>query len=270
MIEWNSKIQYGPSFREAQVEERDFPLPPTCAASEGRTLLFLSDVHLSGRFPAAAVERLLAQIEALNPDMILMGGDYAESAAWQLEFFEMLSRLTPPLGIYGAIGNNDCECFPKRLTPMIEAAEKAGITLLIDRTIRLNTGSGSISIAGLDEFRQAKPLKKPLFTQKDSSSLRILLSHYPQSIGRYLRTSAGLAPHIALSGHTHGGQFCLFGLTPYSLGFEYRMKGEKLPCVSGWKAVGETQLLVSPGLGTSRIPLRIGAAPTIHRIRLTR
>lgn len=270
MIKWNGKIEYGPSFREALVEERDLPLPAGCASPEGRTLLFLSDVHLSSRFPTAAVERLLTQIESLNPDMILMGGDYAESAAWQLEFFEMLSELTPPLGIYGAIGNNDCECFPNRLTPLIEAAEKAGVRLLIDRTIRINTGCGSISIAGLDEFRQAKPLTKPLFTQKDSSSLRILLAHYPQSIGRYLHTQSGLAPHIALSGHTHGGQFRILGLTPYSIGFEFRKKGERLPCVSGWKTMGETQLLVSPGLGTSRIPLRIGAEPTIHLIRFAK
>ena len=232
-------------------------------------MLFLSDVHLSNRFPAEAVEKLLSQIEALHPDMILLGGDYAESAAWQLQFFEMLSRIAPPLGIFGVLGNNDYECFPDRLTPLLEAATRAGVTLLIDRTVRIDAGCGRISIAGLNELRHAEPLKKPLFTGKDAFSLRILLAHYPQSIGRYLRESPVHAPHFAAAGHTHGGQFSVMGLTPYSIGFEFIMKGERLPLVSGWKQMIGTQLLVSPGLGTSRIPLRINVEPTIHCIRLS-
>ena len=244
-------------------------LPASCAGLAGRTLLFLSDVHLSNRFPVEAVEKLLAQIDKLQPDMILLGGDYGESAEWQLQFFEMLARLTPPLGMFGALGNNDYECFPERLTPLMEAASHAGVTLLVDRTTRIDTGCGHISIAGLNEFRHAQPLKRPLFTGKDASSLRILLSHYPQSVGRYLREHPVHAPHFAAAGHTHGGQFSLLGLTPYSIGFEFLIKGERLPLVSGWKQIKDTQLLVSPGLGTSRLPFRINVEPTIHQIRLT-
>lgn len=269
MINFKEKILYGPSFQSARVEEHVLRLPAACAGLAGRTLLFLSDVHLSKRFPAEAVEKLLFQIKSLQPDLILMGGDYGESADWQLQFFEMLSRIAPPLGIFGVLGNNDYECFPERLTPLMEAAARAGVTLLIDRTVRIDTGCGCISIAGLNELRHAEPLKKPLFTGKDASSLRILLAHYPQSIGRYLREHPVHAPHFAGAGHTHGGQFSLFGLTPYSIGFEFIMKGERLPLVSGWKQIRDTQLLVSPGLGTSRLPIRINVEPTIHRIQLS-
>ena len=268
MIQFREKIKYGPSFQSAQVEEHIFRLPPACAGLAGRTLLFLSDIHLSKRFPAEAVEKLLKQIEALSPDMILMGGDYAESAAWQLQFFEMFSRLTPPMGIFGVLGNNDYECFDEQPAPLLTAAQRAGVTLLVDRTVRFEMNGASVSVAGLDEFRHAKKLKKPLFTGKDASSLRILLSHYPQSIGRYLREYPVHTPHLAAAGHTHGGQFSLFGLTPYSIGFEFLIRWERLPLVAGWKQMGDTHLLVSPGLGTSRIPLRINVDPTIHLIRL--
>jgi len=265
-----SKIQYGPSFQGAQIKESEFRLSPACAALAGRSLLFLSDVHLSRRFPERAVGILLDQIAALRPDMILLGGDYAESAEWQLEFFDLFSRLTPPLGAYGVLGNNDTECFPEDSAPLIKAAENAGVQLLVDRTVRISAGTGAVSIAGIDNLRIAQPLAAPLFDAQDDSSLRIMLAHYPQSIGRYLREHPSRVPHLAASGHTHGGQFRLFGLTPYSIGFECGFKGEKLPAVSGWSDLNQTRLLVSEGLGTSRIPIRINVPPAIHLIRLVK
>lgn len=263
-----SKVQYGPSFQGAQIEESEFRLPPACAALAGRSLLFLSDVHLSRWFPEKAVCILLDQIAALRPDMILLGGDYAESAEWQLEFFDLFSRLTPPLGAYGVLGNNDTECFPEDSAPLIRAAEKAGVQLLVDRTVRIHAGTAAVSIAGIDNLRVAQPLTMPLFDAQDESSLRIMLAHYPQSIGRYLRENPSCTPHLAASGHTHGGQFRLCELTPYSIGFEFKTKGEPLPAVSGWSNLDQTRLLVSPGLGTSRIPVRINVSPAIHRIHL--
>jgi len=262
----SDKIKYGPSFQSARVEERVFRLPSACAGLAGRSLLFFSDVHLSARFPEAAVERLIDQIASLRPDLILIGGDYGESAQWQLKFFELFSRLTPPLGAFGVLGNNDCECFPKDQSRLIEAAGQAGVRILVDRAERIKTDGGSITVAGLDEYRQAKLSGKPLFTEEDSASLRILLSHYPQSSGRHLRKGAGLKPHFVMAGHTHAGQFRLFGLTPYSVGYELDIR-RYMTAVSGWKRVGETDFLVSPGLGTSRIPYRINAEPTIHHIR---
>lgn len=265
-----AKIQYGPSFRSAQVEKREYRLPASCAGLAGRTLLFLSDIHLSEYFPETAVRKLIDQIEPLNPDMILLGGDYAESPQWQEQFFEMFSRLSPPLGTYGVFGNNDRECFPDGYHPLIQAAAKSGAAMLVDQTIQVDTGAGLISIAGLDEFRHAKPLKHALFSETDASSLRILLAHYPQSVSRYMKEYPSFAPHLGFSGHTHGGQFRLGSLTPFSIGFEHLLHGEPLPLVSGWTNIGPAEILVSPGLGTSRLPIRINAAPAIHLIRLAK
>ena len=125
-----------------------------------------------------------------------------------------------------------------------------------------------ISVSGLDEFRQAKPLRKPLLTGRDANSLRILLAHYPHSLAKYLDAEYAMRPHLCLAGHTHGGQYRFMGLTPYSIGFEFRYRGVRLPAVSGWKDEKGASLLVSPGIGTSRLPFRAGVAPEIHRIHL--
>ena len=76
------------------------------------------------------------------------------------------------------------------------------------------------------------------------------------------------ASHLALVGHTHGGQFRFLGLTPYSIGFERRKYSRQLP-VEGWTEVPGFPLLISPGVGTSRLPFRLNVPPTIHLISIS-
>jgi len=261
-------IRFGSSFEAAQLEEKVFSPSPCCAFPKGRTLLFVSDIHLCPMFPHASLERLLAQITTLHPDMILLGGDYAESVQWQRDFFGMLSQVPAPLGKYGVIGNNDSECFPDTLAPLFDIAQSAGVTLLNNRTVRLKADDCALSIAGIGDLRHSPQPEAPLFTGRDASALRILLSHYPQSTARYLSKGFQHAPHLALCGHTHGGQFRFLSLTPYSIGFEFRIDGIALPAVSGWREFCGTRLLVSPGIGTSRLPFRVNVPPAIHLIRV--
>ena len=267
MIILNQTIHYSPAFRSALVEKKALPLSSGCAFPEGRTLLFLSDIHLSRFFPIAAVERLLLQAESLHPDMILLGGDYAESPQEQKDFFRLVGQLHPPLGIYGCVGNNDYECFPDGYQPLAEIMVQAGATLLVNQTARAEAGDGLISIAALDELKYSAPYDQPLFDERDRSAFRILLSHYPQGAARYTESCPTFPPHLCLSGHTHGGQFSLFGITPFTLFFEYRRHGIDLPSVSGWSNLNGSPLLVSPGIGTSRLPFRLNAEPCIHLIR---
>lgn len=262
-------IYYSPSFESAQVKEEAFSLPPTCAFLKGRTLLFVSDVHLCRTFPIEAVRRLIRQMAQYHADMILLGGDYAESADWQREFFKELSSLHAPLGIYAVAGNNDTECFPENINELSRIAARAGVTFLYNHTTRVALDEEHhITIAGLSDFKYGQLTDRPLFNEGDKNTFRIMLSHYPQGIAYYANRFGEISPHLAFSGHTHGGQFSLFGITPYSVGFEYRLHGIKLPAVIGWTQVGSTKLLVSSGIGTSRLPVRIGAAPAFHIIHL--
>lgn len=266
MNRFSNYFQYGPAFQTARVEEKAIPLPPASACLAGRTLLYVSDIHLSSRFPRRSLDRLLAQIDSLQPDLLLLGGDYAESLAWQKEFFQLIGCLRAPMGKYAVAGNNDRECFDGNMQLMTETAGRHGVSLLTDQTVRL--AGGALVIAGLDEFKQAKPLNSPLFSEKDRSAFRILLAHYPQSVSKYLSGGFDIQPHLSLAGHTHGGQFRFLGLTPFSVGYEFRLRGVRLPAVAGWKAMGEGALLVSAGIGTSKLPFRLGISPEIHRFHL--
>ena len=77
-------------FRRAQVR-RLRPDAPGGALFHGEIrVLFASDIHVSWMLPERRLTRLLSQIASLSPDLILWGGDYAETREEQELFFSQV------------------------------------------------------------------------------------------------------------------------------------------------------------------------------------
>ena len=73
---------------------------------------------------------------------------------------------------------------------------------------------------------------------------------------------AGFTYDLALAGHTHGGQLVVLGRSLHSssrYGDRFR---------TGWMTFDEKPLMVSNGVGTSLLPIRVGTRPQIHRVTL--
>ena len=196
---------------------------------------------------------LIALIEAQNAHLILFGGDYAETADQHERFFEALSGVQAEYGICGVMGNNDREAFPDA-DIFRRIAARGGMELLVNECRCIEAG-GRLQIGGCDDHKRGKPETRNLF---GDAGYRILISHFP--------VQPDCHADLMLSGHTHGGQFSCLGLTPYSIGFE---RGYKMEAVSGLHCFGKRQILVSPGIGVSRLPLRIGVKPKIHLVKFT-
>lgn len=217
----------------------------------GLRVVFASDVHLR---PNVSPEPLIECIRSCEADIILFGGDFADRREQALRLFDALSGLTAPLGMYTAPGNNDAEAFGS-MTVLRSALKNHGIRLLVNESVQMD----GFCVGGLDEYKYGSPAKSGIFAHR--SGYRILLSHYP------------VLPEesfdLMLSGHTHGGQFNAFGLTPYAIGFEGIGGKRRLSpaAVSGLHNIGGQKLLVSKGIGTSRIPLRIGVIPELHLLK---
>lgn len=215
--------------------------------------LFLSDVHLR---PGVSNERLAGLIELVatqRADIILLGGDYAESTSDCLRFFEAFKAVHAPLGVYAIPGNNDMDS----KATLRETMARAGVKLLKNSCSSLDFNGGRILIGGCDDHKYGSPCTKDLFPSTENA-YRILLSHWPVQPDCECR--------LMLSGHTHAGQFNILGLTPYSVGFELKYP---LLGVRGLKRLGDMRLLIGNGIGVSRIPLRIGAEPQIYLLEFT-
>ena len=130
--------------------------------------------------------------------------------------------------------------------------QSCGVRLLVNESVQLN---GDVEIGGCDEYKHGSPQTEKIF---HSSAYRILLSHFP--------VKPECRCDLMLSGHTHGGQFNVLGITPYIIGFEH---GYKIETISGMTRLDDTALLTSKGIGMSKLPLRIGVRPQVHLVKFT-
>jgi predicted MPP superfamily phosphohydrolase len=94
-------------------------------------------------------------------------------------------------------------------------------------------------------------------------TVNVLLIHYPYPDGFDRAVELGI--DLTLAGHTHGGQL--------SLEFLHRglcLSRFETPYVSGWYEKSGGQLYVNRGIGTTGLPIRLGARPEITVLELAR
>ncbi len=252
----------------AHVERLDLAIPNLPEELSGVTILFASDIHAGFTFPEAAQDRLIEQMKHLAPDMILWGGDFAETKRDARQLFGKIARLKPRLGMAGVPGNNDRRAFRGAMEELNRLAEGAGMRFLINGRWSISANGGKLTILGLDEDYFGAPDASILDGVREEGETRILLSHSPALLEKLFIGHA--PPPLILTGHTHGGQMRLGSLTPYSLGFEGVRPRQRFFTVRGVRRGEGWTLLVSGGLGSSRLPLRIGCAPEMQWITLSR
>ena len=234
-------------------------VPGAPAFMSGLRALFVADAHVVPRTTDAELEDLVNRMAALSPDILLLGGDYADRAEDCARFFRALSTLRPPLGSFGVLGNNDREAWPE-VEALRDVMADAGCRLLVNASAKVPLRGGRLWIGGLDEYQRGAPDPRRLYPRAAGPMrYRVLLSHYPRPVDPM--------PDLMLSGHTHGGQFNLLGLTPFSIGFERLLRSDLASSdIAGLHARGGGQVLVSKGIGASRIQLRVGVAPEINLV----
>ena len=251
-------------------------------AFEGTRILFVSDLHVDNFCPPEKAAALVNQLQALKPDLLLMGGDYsaldavdyarALTGGTQLseakralsakrdQFFLMIRSFEAPLGKYAVPGNHDYE-----LQDLDASASLGGLTLLKNSGKVLKKGGQKMIVSGLDDWRAGAQEIEKIASAVRGSDFVILLSHNPDALPSVISQSAAdEAPwaDLVLSGHTHGGQVALFGRGLFSSS----IYGNRY--VSGWYEDGGSMLMVSNGTGSYMLPLRLGAPPQAHLITL--
>ena len=227
-------------------------------------MVFLTDIHRGVFFSQKRVADLVDRANALQPDLLVLGGDYVfADVDYEASCFAELARLQAPLGRFAVLGNHDYGEHDEDVsTPdqAIRAADSAGITLLRNEGEWVERNGGRIRIGGAADNDQDVPRLAPALGDARPEDFVLLVSHNPDF-------SEGIPPgavDLTLSGHTHGGQVTIFGLwapfVPSDYGQKYR---------TGVVANDATTVIVSNGVGTSTIlPIRLLARPQIVVVTL--
>lgn len=236
-----------PVMRTATLRLADWP-----AGARPVRVALLSDIHLGSRaMDAGRLRRIVAAVARARPDLVVIAGDFiaghapADARAAARALGEALSGLRPPLGLLAVPGNHDH--WTDAALVRREVARAGGL-VLANRAVR----RGPLSIGGLDDaYTHHDDLPATLAAMRRQPGARVLLTHTPDVAPALPRDVT-----LALAGHSHCGQVVLPVIGPPVLPLE---TGRRYLC--GLVREGARTTVVTAGLGTSVLPLRLGAAP---------
>ncbi|MDX6619582.1 MAG: uncharacterized protein QOK36_1968 [Gaiellales bacterium] len=241
---------------------REIPIPGLPRELEALTILHVSDVH-AGFGPGLTLLRRCTEWAAeLEPDLVAVTGDLVARRSAARAFATAASELaaTARHGAYAVLGNHDRARGRDPFAQGWNAGDLAGLQLLDGAATEVSLNGRRISVAGASADRHFRePGYDPSAHLDVSADLRILLCHFPDVLSRL---TAGWA-HLVLAGHLHGGQICV----PWPggrLGLAHPRSGPP----TALEARDGTVMHVSPGIGTTFVPLRFLAQPEVTLLRL--
>jgi len=243
-----------------RLTRRTVAIPHLPAAFDGTTVAYLSDVHHGPFVPRAYVRSVVAMTNSLNPDLILLGGDYCHHGTrFVAPVHEDLSLLRGRLGRFAVLGNHDNW---DGLEASIAGLADAKIPLLRNSGAWVEKGGNRLRIAGVgDLWTDRVDVPGAIGAAATDRDAVILLSHNPDVAEHTNDPRIGLI----LSGHTHGGQVVVPGygapIVPSAFGQKY---------LHGLVQAPHCQVYVSRGVGTVTPPVRLCCRPEVVWITLTR
>jgi predicted MPP superfamily phosphohydrolase len=243
-------VRRAPSIRRIRV-----PLARLPPDADGYTIVQLTDVHVGWTLGAEFVDRVVASVNELSPDLVVLTGDLVDGTVDELvEHVAPLARLRARDGVYAVTGNHE---YYWNVHAWLDHLQSLGIRYLRNQHVTIRR---TLELAGTDDVTGAAMAAghgedvAGAVAGRDPDLPLVLLAHHPRTVAR--ASAAGV--DLQLSGHTHGGQ-----LLP--LGWLVRLFE---PRAAGLARIGSTWLYVSEGTGFWGPPMRIGTSCEISAITL--
>ena len=231
-------------------------------------VVFVSDIHQNTWDSQKRTNMVIKTINSLSPDLVLLGGDYAMDAESAIAFFQSMPLIQARLGAYGVLGDYDRSESQGDLRSLTQAMKDAGVTPLVNEVTGIKVGQATLYIAGLDDMDTGDPDMKGVAKRVRGDDFVILLGHNPDLLADAVKAvDADGKTHwfdLGLFGHTHGGQITLLG-KPLLSAFNPKQSARYL---SGWINEYRANILISNGVGTLYVPMRLFAPAQIHLIKL--
>ena len=246
-------------------------LPGLDPTFEGLRLTFMSDFHMYGPGRNRTItERAIAAVAAERPDLVLLGGDFYDHAAWYHggAVFAPLARAGSM--VFGVLGNHDFRGGRINACEITNLLERQGVRILRNESTTVSLLGREVVISGVDDpYLGRDDLTAALGQVPPGTRPLVLLAHAPSLVD----TLPVGAASLVLSGHTHGGQVRLSPwktLSPLDSSFYLdRLNHRPLSREQrGFHWVHGCLVYVTNGIGMTRWPFRFLAPPEIVMMTL--
>ncbi len=251
------------AYRLPQVTRRTLVFPDLPPGLDGLTLLHLSDLHAGMHLGEDMMQEIVAQANALRPDLIVQTGDMIDiSRSYIPAYVRAFRELSAPFGVVTVLGNHDRYTGEREV---IQGCREAGQVFVQNGCHVVERHGAVLALLGIDDphtWTADDPQRADVdaaLRAAPPDAFHVLLAHRPG----VWDTAAPRGIPLTLAGHIHGGQFYLplIGWSPGSLITKY---------VMGHFQRGDSQLYVSRGIGVVGVPIRVFAPPEIELFELRR
>jgi len=225
-------------------------------APAGLKVAVAADWHLSTQSlwrvtSAERAARIVDQINAARPDVVLLPGDFLAGSGEDEDFAiedmaAVLGRLKAPQGVYAVLGNHDWWHDGERIARALTAQ---GIRVLENASVRLPGHALWVVGIGDDSTGHSRP--ELALAGVPPGAPTLVMMHDPFSFAAMPPTKG-----LVVAAHTHGGQISLPGLG--ALVVPGRAPRE---WAYGWIAHQGRRMYVTSGLGVSILPVRFNMRP---------
>jgi predicted MPP superfamily phosphohydrolase len=224
---------------------------------DGVRVAQLSDIHVGNMTPASHVRAAIDAANAADPDLIVLTGDYVCWRRHEVALAgEQLGGLRAPR-VLAVLGNHDYFTWGAGVAA---ALERNGYEVLRNQTTIAEVRGAPLAMVGVDDPVTRHDDLDAAFAGAPAKVTKIALCHGPDRAPELARRGADLV----LSGHTHGGQIYIKGIT------DRLMKKVGLHYRRGMYPLGEkTTLYVTPGVGFSGVRRRVGEGTSAEVAVLT-
>lgn len=234
---------------------------------DGYRIAHVSDLHNAEM--GDGNEKLLAMLREAEPDIIAITGDMIDSrntnVAVALAFAEEAMLIAP---CYYVTGNHEARV--SEYDELKAGLEACGVVVLENKRAKIELSGETITLLGVDDpsfntdylFGDSASVVSNTLAEisTEDDGFTVLLSHRPELFDTYVESGMNLV----FSGHAHGGQFRL----PLIGGLVAPNQGLFPKYDSGLYTDGDTNMIVSRGIGNSIFPFRFNNRPEVILVEL--
>ena len=179
-------------------------------------IVLISDIHAVFE-PPGHLDRVVEEINRLEPDLVLIAGDVIEGSESELELLEPLSGIEA--NTYAVLGNHDYGSWGCPVDDLVadaveEKLESMGIAVLRNEHVILESGDKEFALIGVDDQWVCRNDYAAASAGISDDIPKVVLTHNELAVdAEEIRGKS-----VVLSGHTHCGQVNVPFFTRFFLG----------------------------------------------------
>ncbi len=220
----------------------------------------ISDLQVSKYYETDRLDKVIDEVNAQNPDILLFTGDlfdnYSKYPEQKAPMIEKLKAFKANIGKYAVWGNHDYGGGAVRVYENVMTI--GGFTVLRNQGETLTLDDGRrVFLGGLDDSLLGNPSVTDTLAYRQSYDYAITMTHESDVADAFMGTDT----QLVLAGHSHGGQVWIpFYPIKNVLAEKYTRGLYQLDAV--------TQLYVNTGIGTTSIHARFGVIPEVTQFTI--